>query len=230
MFLESPKSLSTPTMDALSNISNLPTYEETAELLRGAGVSDEQIAQLLESSGQNPAPVNVAENSTAPSFEDRVLRMMDGISQRLDKLEGNAKATTVAEALPGHTSPMAMSALRCDRPTDNLEFDPNYEAYLPNGYWDDTESNLATVSETTASHLKTVYSVPIPNSARQSLRKPYPVPRVDQTKCPKLDRVLKSNISKETRTKITSWPRSFLDAVAPLSHLMELAESKQLSH
>ena len=133
MFLESPKS--TPTMDALSNISNLPTNEETAELLRGAGVSDERIAQLLEPSGQNPALVNVSENSTAHTFEDRVLRMMDGISQRLDKLEGNAKATTMAEALPGHTSLMAMSALWCDRPMDNLEFDPNYEAYLHNGYW-----------------------------------------------------------------------------------------------
>ena len=209
-------------MDALSNISNLFTYEETAELLRGAGVSDERITQLLEPSGQNPALVNMAENSTAPSFEDRVLRMMNGISQRLDKLEGNAKATTVAEALPGHTSPTAMSALWCDRPTDNSELDPGYKAYVYNGYWDDTESNLATVSETTASHLKTVYSVPIP----------YPVPRVDHTKCPKLDRVLMSNISKETKDKdnqLAKIQTLFLDAVAPLSHLMELAESKQLS-
>ena len=160
-------------MDALSNISNLPTYEETAELLRGAGIPDERIAQLLESSGQSPALANVAENPTVPSFEDRVLRMMDGISQKLDKLEGNAKATTVAQALPDHTSPTAMSTLWCERPTDDLEFDPNYKGYELNGYWDDTESTLAAGSETTASHLRAVYSVPISNSARQSLRRPY---------------------------------------------------------
>ena len=68
------------------------------------------------------------------------------------------------------------------------------ESYRFNGYWEDTEppAALVEVSENTASLLKTSAS-PQPG--------PFPAPRVDHTKCPKLDRVLKGNISKETKDR-----------------------------
>ncbi len=106
------------------------------------------------------------------------------------------------------------------------------ESYRYNGYWEDTEppAALVDVSENTASLLKSAFGKPVPNQERQSLRKPFPAPRVDQTKCPKLDR---GNISKETKDRDNMLAKAqtlFLDAVSNLlESALESANSGNLT-
>ena len=58
------------------------------------------------------------------------------------------------------------------------------------------------------------------------------MPRVDATKCPKLDRVIKGNVAKETKDAdgtAAKLQTLLLDAVAPLVHILEEAQKGTLT-
>ena len=54
-------------------------------------------------------------------------------------------------------------------------------------------------------------------------------PEGDTTKCPKLNRVVEGSTSKETREADITLGKLLLDTVAPLVHILETAQSGDLS-
>lgn len=96
---------------------------------------------------------------------------------------------------------------------------------LPLIQWPDEETettgNLVKVSEGTTTFLRSCFRKLLPNAARHSQKKPISVPKVDATKCPKLDQVVKGSICKDTKDAGNTWTKVqtlTLDAVAPLVH------------
>ena len=55
--------------------------------------------------------------------------------------------------------------------------------------------------------------------------------KVDQMKCPKLNRVPKTNITKDTKdedNQLAKLQTLFLDAIGPLAHMLEVANEGNL--
>ncbi len=159
--------------------------------------------------------------------------MVTGLSQRLTRLENTGPSTEESQSSPP-ALPIVSGTSWADRPNDSSEMNYQDESYRYNGYWDEPEppAALMDVSENTAALLKKAFGKAISNQERQSLRKPFPAPRVDHTKCPKLDRVLKGNISKETKDRDNMLAKAqtlLLDAVAPLSNLLESVNTGNLT-
>ncbi len=71
------------------------------------------------------------------------------------------------------------------------------------------------------------FGKPPSNTSRLQACTGYAFPAVEDTKCPKLDRVVRQNLSKEAKeadagiAKLQAWT---LDAVAPLVHILEEAQ------
>ena len=70
---------------------------------------------------------------------------------------------------------------------------------------------------------------PILNTAQLQTRKGYSFPGVEDTKCPKLDWVIKQNLSKEADAAAAKLQTLTLDAVAPLVHIPEEAKKDTLT-
>ena len=86
---------------------------------------------------------------------------------------------------------------------------------------------LIQVSESTRRALKTAFEKPLLNAARLQTRRAYPFPMVEDTKCPKLDSVVKQNLAKEIKdsdASVAKLQTLWLDAVAPLVHILEEAQ------
>ena len=80
--------------------------------------------------------------------------------------------------------------------------------------------------------LQSCFGRPLNNPARQSLRKIVGVPKVDATKCPRLDRLVKGSVSRDTKdadATLAKIQTLVLDTVAPLVHILESARSGQLT-
>ena len=89
------------------------------------------------------------------------------------------------------------------------------------------------MSESTARTLKSAFRKPLSNTARLLVRKPYGFPNVEDTKCPKLDRVIKQNLTKDVKDADSNAARLQtlnLDAVAPMVFILELGGSEGHSH
>ena len=145
---------------------------------------------------------------------------MESFSQRLDQLAArNDSAGAVDETSTEISLTPApqrqMPRLWADHPLDET---PDYNTIIS---WPDDEDakgqDLVEVSDTTAELLKSSFTRLLPNATRLALKKGYAVPKVDATKCPKLDRVMRGNVSKNmkdgdgTAAKIQTL---MLDAVA----------------
>ena len=79
----------------------------------------------------------------------------------------------------------------------------DYSAILT---WPDEESGedpsvqpIISMSESTAITLKSAFKKPLTNAARLQVHRVYAFPNVEDTKCPKLDRVIKQNLSKDVK-------------------------------
>ena len=88
------------------------------------------------------------------------------------------------------------------------------------------------MSESTARTLKSAFKKLLSNTARLQVRKLYSFPNVEDTKCPKLDRVIKQNLTKDARDADSNAARLQtlnLDAVAPLVFILEEAQKGTLT-
>ena len=105
--------------------------------------------------------------------------------------------------------------------------------------WPDEESGenpstwlLVSVLESTARTLKSAFKKPLSNTACLLVCKPYSFPNVEDTKCPKLDQVIKQNLTKDVRDANSNAARLQtlnLDAVAPLVFILEEAQKGSLT-
>ena len=142
-------------------------------------------------------------NGASTAFEERMVRMMESFGQRLDQLTAKVEGVsevdeTSTEVAATPTLPRETPRLWADRRLDETR---NHSPILrwPDEDDDPTGQNLVDMSETTATFLTSSFTRPLDNTARISMKKNYAIPKVDATQCPKLDRVMKSNISKDTK-------------------------------
>ena len=80
--------------------------------------------------------------------------------------------------------------------------------------------------------IKAAFEKPLPNAARLQTRKIYSFPMIEDTKCPKLDTVVKQNLSKDVKdsdVNVAKLQTLMLDAVAPLVHILEEAQRGTLT-
>ena len=202
------------------------TLQEAIEFLADSGM-DRVLAEAL----IRPAP-------TLPQsggFEDRVTKLMESFSQRLDQLAARIDGAgvvdeTFTEILLNPAPQRQMPCFWADRLLDET---PDYNTIIS---WPDNEDtngqNLVEVSDTTAELLKSSFTRSLPNATRLALKKGYAVPKVDATKCPKLDRVMRGNVSKNTKdgdSTATKIQTLMLDAVAPLVHILEEGQKGTLT-
>ena len=104
---------------------------------------------------------------------------------------------------------------------------------LPPVQWPDDEesqtaSNLVEVSPEMTSFLQSCFGKQLNNSPRQGLHKTVGVPKVDATKCPKVDHVVKGSVLKDADTTLAKMQTLVLDAVAPLVYILESAKNGKL--
>ena len=155
----------------------------------------------------------------------RLSQMLDSLAERVEGNNGRNRAMTESSLTSGSTP-----TLWADRPLDSL----------PMPQWDDQDEESADVeswkvvqvSENTQKAIKTAFGRPLHNAARLQTRKAYPFPMTEDTKCPKLDGVVKQNLTKEIRdadSNVAKLQTLTLDAVAPLVHILEEAQRGSLA-
>jgi len=91
---------------------------------------------------------------------------------------------------------------------------------------------LVQMSESTQKAIKAAFGSQLNNPARLQMRKGYPFPVIEDTRCPKLDRVVKQNLTKDvkdTDANASKLQTLTLDAVAPLVYILEEAQRGTLT-
>jgi hypothetical protein len=91
---------------------------------------------------------------------------------------------------------------------------------------------LIQVSDDTTRLIKGTFKKPANNATRLHYRKGFSFPNVEDTKCPKLDPMIKQNLSKEAKdadASVVKLQTLTLDAIAPLVHIVEEAQKGTLS-
>jgi len=91
---------------------------------------------------------------------------------------------------------------------------------------------LIQVSESTQKAIKAAFGMQLRNPARLQVRKSYPFPAIEDTRCPKLDRVVKQNLTKDVKDTdaSASEPQTLtLDAAAPLVNILKEAQRGTLT-
>ena len=85
---------------------------------------------------------------------------------------------------------------------------------------------LVQVSESTQKEIKAAFGSQLSNPARLQVRESYPFPAIEDTRCPKLNSVVKQNLIKDvkdTDANASKLQTLTLDAVAPLVHILKEA-------
>ena len=169
--------------------------------------------------------------------------MLQELQEQMTEMRGEIAA------LKGPASGTSSSVTTLQTPSDNVQDPPNYLPIerIPGTSWseemdivqpldDNTPdadvtcpegARVAEVSQATADLLKRSF-VSIKNKKRLATRNVYALPKVAVTKAPSLDQVMASQCSKSTKSN--AWILSriqalMLDAMAPLSEVMELFHS-----
>ena len=176
------------------------------------------------------------QSSTGKSdFEHIVKKTMHCLRQNLDslaeKVEGNDgrnSATVTESPLTSGSTP----TLGADRALELLN-----SMLMPQ--WDQDEEsadiesrNVVQVSESTQKAIKTAFGRPLHNIARLQTRKPYPLPMTENTKCPKVDGMVKQNLTnkiKDTDTNVAKLQTLTMDTMAPVVHILKEAQGGSLS-
>ena len=227
---------------------------EVLDLLLGAGLDRVEAANLLAGAtvpGQRPSMHGGLEDQRSSSplvgeqsvpqtatktFETTVMETLARFGEKLEYLTARVEGSDTSTAIAPSETPQRAASSRdwADRPLDEPA---DYTASIT---WMDEEPAdadnsvrpLVQVSEGTARAIKTAFKGPLLNTARLQTRKGYSFPDVEDTKCPKLDRVIKQNLSKEVKEADAAAAKLqtlTLDAVAPLVHILEEAQKGTLS-
>ena len=145
-----------------------------------------------------------------------MLETLDKFGERLDSLTARVKDSDSSSLIPSEVSQTSEPSRDWgDRDVDEQLND--YSAVLT---WPDEESGedpsvrpVISMSESTTKTLKSAFKKPLSNTARLQVCKAYGFPNVEDTKCPKLDRVIKQNLTKDVK-----------DADSQLCHLSQPRE------
>ena len=194
-----------------------PSSQDALDILVNARIEAEQMLNQAHVPEHNSGrEVHADLNSggreeNEASFEDRLMKMMEGFSQRLDQLASKVDSTDGAmgsgtpTGVPPSPTPSSASASRtgafawAERSLDeSLDL---RTIHWPDDKESETPGNLVEVSAETKSFLELCFGRPLGNPARQRLRKTVDVPKVDAMKCPKLDCVVKGASQRTLKTQ-----------------------------
>ena len=150
------------------------------------------------------------------------METMQHLSQKLDslaeKVEGNdgRNSAKVTEPLLTSGSTLTLCVDRAlDEPLNSL---PMTQWDQDEKYADIESRKVVQVSESTQKATKTAFGRPLHNVVRLQTRKACPFPMTEDTKCPKLDGMVKENLTKEIRntdSNVAKLQTLTLDTVEP---------------
>ena len=120
-----------------------------------------------------------------------------------------------------------------DRPADE---EMDHDAPLPTFDDEEEEGELpgvkaVQVSDNTGTFLWEAFTRSVTNATRKKWREKHGVPKSDPTRTPRLDKIVRDRVTPRTAKADKDLARIqtfVLDAVGPLSHLLELEERKEL--
>ena len=106
--------------------------------------------------------------------------------------------------------------------------------------WDDEDDDqpdskgvkLFKIGEKTEKFLTSAFATALPNATRRQWRDKYGAPNTPATACPNLDKVIKGRLPAATKSRdkqLAKQQALMLDAVGPITHLLEEAVKGQLS-
>ena len=93
-------------------------------------------------------------------------------------------------------------------------------------------TKLFKVEEKTEKFLGTHFSTAISNTARRQLKEKYGAPNISATACPNVDKVIKGRLNAVTKSRDKQMAKQqalMLDAVGPLTHILEEAAKGELT-
>ncbi len=122
----------------------------------------------------------------------------------------------------------------CNR---NLNESIDYTANLAGPKEDDDPADakgikLFKISKRSEEFLNDCITHSVPNASRRTIRDKFGAPNTPKTACPTLDKVMKSRLSANTKSRDKTLAKQqalLLDAVGPLAHILEEATTGQLS-
>ena len=168
-------------------------------------------------------------------FERTVLETLAKFGERLDSLTARVEGSDSSNLTPSEVSRMSEPSRDwADRDVDERLNDYSTILTWPDEEWGEDPSSrpIISVSESTAKTLKSAFKKPLSNTARLQVRKPYGFPNVEDTKCQKLDWVIKLNLTKDVKDADSNAARLQtlnLDAVAPLVFILEETQKGTLT-
>ena len=152
-------------------------------------------------------------------FSDFTSKIETALGKMQERIERQEKATSQAKR--------DSSVLEEDLVEDDFKEDDLFEEDNTG----DTKSLTFPVSEATKAFLQTAFCVPKPadNKVRRAWRSKFGLPEGDETRCPKLDSIIKGELPKEALEadrKLSRFQNFVLDATGPLvAALEELSNS-----
>lgn len=200
-----------------------------AEALTLMDVSEQSSTMLTtEDQRSSPTPADTEESQSArPSstFERPVVAALDRLGQRLNDLSARVDTSDRAPSPSSMSTPLPTETTCRNWADISVDEVPDYS--VPLNREDDPEDSRPTlqVSENTAKVLKAAFTQLLSNQSRLQTRKPFQFPDVEVAWCPKL----LQREQKQPDTTLARLQSLVLDAVAPLTVLLEQAQSGSLT-
>ena len=200
------------------------------------GRREQSLPRHLISQGQSPSTASertfdrteTEKNSNPPNsqYQTKVISLIS-LEQRDSAMENRTGSPATPSEVGSWTDMSAKGEV-----TGGLN---NPHLTLPGAKGDNWGSETATpveISEVTAQVANATFKQPLANTARQTLGKQFGIPKLDTTRCPELDMVIKRNLSKKVKDADSQLARIhtlILDAMAPLVQVIEEAASSTLT-
>ena len=157
------------------------------------------------------------------------------MATRINKLEG-AKPLLPATGREKPSPSRRDSMEHLPLPWADRDPEETFEA-VPFTGWPDEEESLSEdpiqlhhVLEATQSLLKEAFTTHLPNGSRLQVRKPYGLPQNDHSQPPKLDTMVKRRLGRNVKnqdTELSKIQALTLDAVGPLTYLLEVSSAEE---
>eukprot|EP00117_Sycon_ciliatum_P037142 scpid87133/ scgid27840/ len=173
------------------------------------------------------------ETSSTPSngivgILEKIQASMQSIADRVTRIEDSQRQNPSTVSFLGTSTPYKEQSSK-SWPDDTSTME---ELGKETEELDSKGVKLYPVSDSTMSLLKSSFRPALPNPSRQQIRDKFGAPNCPHSACPGLNKVMKSRMSNETKSRDKQLARlqsSGLDAVGPLTRVLEGAESGEIS-
>ena len=193
-------------------------------------LNDFNIGEIIDSQAN---PANTVGNGEASQMLDILKELrsdMQSMTGRIANLEEQSRPTTSRGDGPSERWADHMDGLNATMYTE-----PHYDEEDDDGDKENESTQgtkLFAVTKETESFLKEHFSKRADNPTRRQWREKHGAPRLNATACPKVDKILKQNLSSQTKARDRQLSKSqalVLDAVGPLAFVLESAARGSLT-